>query len=131
MTQGMLTILSRKENPIEDIVLYKIVAGCEGHHEYLQDLAVRLRYLLINKKSEVTLEEIYNISIEYIGCSDCLAIVGQDGVYFKGEDELSELYRKTFDQPYFNPRWECGLGFVLTLILETGVIGTQSETDKK
>jgi hypothetical protein len=42
------------------------------------------------------------------GCMDCLIIINKDREFKMFDDKLSNWYRDTFDNPEFNPRWECG-----------------------
>ena len=99
-TQGLVTVKSG------DKVLMKVVAGCDGNNA--QKLADKLK-----DTWPVDAFKAYQLAQEVgFGDEDCLvaitiseAVSGGDKV---GDEELGPLYRTTFQQPEFNPRWENG-----------------------
>ncbi len=96
-TQGLVTIKSG------DKVLMKVVVGCDGCNA--NALAETLKAMW-----PVTAERVYNEATESgFGCNDCLVVITETEVVFKGDDEeLSPLYKGTLQNPHFNPRWERG-----------------------
>lgn len=107
-TQRLLSIVSK-----EGKVLVKIVVGCEGYN------IPKLKKLLRKEKAllDFTVEDFINAAEESgCGCNNCLSIITPHQVYLSDEgdfnnDELPEdykLYRETFNDPKFNPRWEQG-----------------------
>lgn len=81
----------------------KAVCGCGGHNvKKLSDE--------INKIKSVTKEEMYKIALLVgFGCEKCLVVQDAVGVEKSNPDDVGELYRQKFNDPNFNPRWECGL----------------------
>lgn len=82
----------------------KIVAGCDG-------MNARKVANAIKKLGRVpTLTEAYNIATKApFGSEESLVVMGKQRSKFKGSKEpLGPLYRQTFNQPRFNPRWEYG-----------------------
>lgn len=117
MTQGVLSILERDGEPCNDRVLYKIIAGCDGHSENLQRLASELLDYFKQQGSSPDLDTIYHMAGVHVGCKDCLVVMNSETALHKGEGDLHERYRKTFDLPCFNPRWKEGTANVETIIL--------------
>lgn len=86
-----------------DRTFIKIVCGCNGHN------AEKLAKIIKDNRLD-KIHDIYKVALENkFGCIDCLVVMNNDDIIFKGEYErLSYLYREKFDDPSFNPRWECG-----------------------
>lgn len=96
MTQGLITVL------LDGKVAMKIVTGCNGMH--VKKVAQSIRKL----KRVPTVDEAYEIAIKEFDEKEMLVVLDREKVRFDGDDDLSPLYRSTFDQPKFNPRWENG-----------------------
>lgn len=96
-TQGVVTIKH------DDKVVMKFVAGCDGMKAPL--LARRLR-----ESGEVpSLEAAYDLATKVgFGSESCLVVMDETREVFRGDEDLGPLYRQTFDQAEFNPRWEYG-----------------------
>lgn len=45
-----------------------------------------------------------------------LVVMNEQDIYHECDEDISPLYRKTFFQPEFNPRWACGLSDYLEII---------------
>jgi hypothetical protein len=96
-TQGIVSLI------VGGKVQVKAVAGCNG-------FKCRQLCLAIEADNLSTPEEIYDAAKEVsFGCPDCLVVMDAEREIFEGEDELGGLYRKTFDDPVFNPRWAHGM----------------------
>ena len=97
MTQGLITVM------INGSVAMKIVAGCNRNKA--TEVAKRIRAL----KKLPTAEEAYQIAEdESFGSEDCLVVMDDSKEVHKTDEELDSRYRRTFHQPKFNPRWDCG-----------------------
>lgn len=42
------------------------------------------------------------------GCKECLVVMDSENIIFGGDERMDSLYRETFDDPSFNPRWKIG-----------------------
>ena len=85
-------------------VAMKIVAGCDG-------MNARKVANAIKKLGRLpSLTEAYNIAQGIgFGSEESLVVSGVKKSKFKGSGEpLPRLYRQTFNQPRFNPRWKHG-----------------------
>lgn len=81
----------------------KIVCGCEGYN------SEKLAKIIEDKRLD-NIQNIYNVALENkFGCRYCLVVMDDNDMIFKGDEKPSSLYRKTFDNPSFNPRWKCGI----------------------
>ena len=95
-TQGLVSVTQGGETII------KIVAGCDGYNA--SELANKIKAM-----KQVAVQSAYNTAKKVgFGCDDCLVVVGEDTILYKGEGKLHARYRKTFSDPMFNPRWEHG-----------------------
>lgn len=95
-TQGIVSIISKGKT------LIKAVAGCDGYNA--KELAQ-----IIRDNNLGTVEAIYKAAEHAsFGCSQCLVVMDGEKVMYNGEGELSDLYKETFNDPRFNPRWENG-----------------------
>ena len=96
-THGMVTVVDGNGK-----VLVKAICGCNGSKS--GELA---EYIRENRTSDV--EEIYKAAVDLdFGCGNCLVVMDAKVIKFDGEDGIDKRYRETFEDPYFNPRWECG-----------------------
>lgn len=98
-TQGLLSII---DNGTKE-VLFKVVCGCNGYNVLkLSDI------LSTSRKEDFSAATILASAIESgVGCKDCLVVMDRKGSVGV-EEELNELYRGTFSDPIFNPRWKRG-----------------------
>lgn len=99
-TQGLVTIKSGNR------VLIKVVAGCDGMNA--RKLANKLK-----KAWPISTREVYKMALENnFGSEQSLVIITDSEAFCEGEPcrdyELDPLYRETFEQPKFNPRWKNG-----------------------
>lgn len=95
-TQGLVSVVEG------GAVRFKIVAGCNGMRAV--ELAARLRAERFANAGSV-----YDLAEECgFGCDDCRVVMGASEEFYLFDDDLGELYRKTFDDPRFNPRWRHG-----------------------
>jgi len=99
MTQGLVTIVDDKEN-----TLFKIVVGSNGFN------ARKLAEFIIKEKV-IEFSEL-DVAAEAVGFgskSDRVVMMTPTKVISPVDAKLDELYSKTFSDPEFNPRWECGI----------------------
>jgi hypothetical protein len=89
----------------------KIVCGCNGYN------AEKLVKIIKDIQPE-KIQYIYKIALENrFGCRECLVVMDNENIVFKGGDEeLGQLYRETFDNPSFNPRWNSGIADIVTIL---------------
>ena len=96
-TQGLVTVLKGGR------VVMKIITGSDGMH------APKLASKLRSFGRVPALDEAYRFALSLgFGSSASLVVMNERSTFFFGDDELSPLYRETFDQPEFNPRWRQG-----------------------
>ena len=98
MTQGLLSVTQNGK------VVLKIVVGCNGYN--------------INKIARLTelehdfsdLKGFYEMADHVdFGCDACRVVMTKDEIYPpEMECEITPLFRETFDNPAFNPRWKHG-----------------------
>lgn len=98
MTQGMVVV--REDGK----VVMKIVAGCEGMRA--ANVSADIKELW-----PVTIDVAYNVALANgFGCGDSLVVVTESDIRCDEVLEgLFEAYKVNFEDPNFNPRWECGL----------------------
>lgn len=96
-TQGVVSLVRDGE------VAMKFVAGCNGQNAKLLALSVRT-------DGVGNLDSALRLGLACgFGCPECLVVVGKDGhVTHALGDPVSPLFRQTFADPNFNPRWELG-----------------------
>ncbi|MEM9644924.1 MAG: hypothetical protein AAF989_08010, partial [Planctomycetota bacterium] len=95
-TQGLVSVVD-----VGGVIL-KIVTGTDGYNAQ----AVANRFLELGVTN---VDRAYEIALQMdFGSKESLVVVGQESVRFEGEDELPSLYRETFKNPWFNPRWSQG-----------------------
>jgi len=107
-TQAMVSLTKDSKTFI------KVIVGCDGYRA--ENVAKEIiQYVLLGGKD---IEDIYKIAEEIeFGCKDCLVVMNNDDIIYKGNDELSfEKYKETFEDPQFNPRWEHGTTEYLYII---------------
>ncbi len=111
MTQGLVSFRHGGR------VVLKIVSGCDGMHA--EKVGERIK-----KVHPVSLKEAYHLALgSGLGCRDCLVAMNSDHAFFEFKDEeLSTLYRETFDDPEFNPRWDLGTSDY-TCVVDIGEAG--------
>ncbi len=87
----------------EGKVVMKLVVGCNGVQA--QETADKLKAAW-----PVNPEQAYKIARDTgFGCGGCLTVITESDIFSKGDDDPpSPLFRKTFSDPEFNPRWEQG-----------------------
>jgi len=104
MTQGMVSV--RKDGK----VVMKIVAGCEGQKAEGVSSAIK-------KLWPVTMDVAYRVALANgFGCRDCLVVVIESDIHHgEADDALFERYKVHFEDPNFNPRWECGFAEYLAI----------------
>ena len=107
-TQGIVSVVRG------GAVLLKVVAGSDGYNA--PKLAEALRaWFEANEFLYATDDERMDARTAYCLASmigfgaDCdRVVVMPDEVFHQCDDELGPLYRQTFADPRFNPRWEYG-----------------------
>lgn len=99
-TQGLITIVDNN-----DSVLYKIIAGSDGHR------IEKLKEIILKNKDANSFELYSMAQIAGFGADDNLVISHKSGHLYRGDEPILKggLYDTKFAQPDFNPRWECGL----------------------
>ena len=103
-TQAIISLVKKGR------VFIKIVCGCNGHR------AEKLVKIIKYKQPE-KIQYIYKIALENnFGCKQCLVVMDDKNVIFKGEEELGPLYREKFDDPLFNPRWKSGIADIVAVL---------------
>lgn len=104
MTQGMITV--KKGNK----VLMKIIIGCNGMK--VKTVAEEMR-----KNWPLSAKGAYDLAVRNgLDDTESLVVVTESEIHYEGSDDISPLYRTTFQQPKFNPRWECGIVECLEII---------------
>jgi len=98
-TQGVVSITK------DGRVQIKIVVGCDGYRAPAVAKQLQLRGAVPDAA------EAYNIAQKIgFGCERCRVVLSDsDTITEDDPDELGPLYRSTFDDPKFNPRWEQGI----------------------
>ena len=104
MTQGLVTILKN------NVVVMKIVAGSDGMNAGKVARAIR-------KLGRVpTFEEALDLARRNGFGSSGLVVIDPTRAISEFDGPLGKLYRSTFNQPRFNPRWERGTTSCFRLI---------------
>jgi hypothetical protein len=93
-TQGLVSVVR------DDKVILKVAVGCDGYRA----LALARRVIAEGIETADALGKA--AESEELGCSDCRVIMDTERTYFPVE--CHESYRKTFGEPFFNPRWDSG-----------------------
>lgn len=95
LTQGLVAVTQNGHT------LLKVVCGCNGNNAAALARHIRERNLR-------SVEEIYQAALAMeFGCPRCLIVFTQDDAMSAGR-EIPPQYRKNFDRPDFNPRWDIG-----------------------
>lgn len=103
-TQGLVTVVSNKK------VFMKVVVGCEGYNA--RKVASRLK-----KDWPVSADKAHEIASKaQFGCEECRVVITRSKIVIKGDHSVSPLYRKTFQKPKFNPRWNRGTAYHTVVI---------------
>lgn len=103
-TQAVISLVKKGHTFI------KVVCGCNGNNS--EKLVKIIKYVQPEK-----IQDIYKMALENkFGCKDCLVVMDDKNVIFKGEEELGPLYRETFNDPSFNPRWKNGIADIVTIL---------------
>jgi hypothetical protein len=103
-TQGLITVQSGGH------VLMKIVAGCNGYNAPKLAEEIKKRWPLSTKDA-------YKLAFSMnFGCPPCLVAFTESEVAFVEDEELDPLYRETFQEPRFNPRWKQGIADYIEII---------------
>lgn len=109
MTQGIISIIKN------NAVVFKCVTGCNGYKA--KETAEKIKSIPFE---ELTGEKIYQICIETnFGEAGMLVVQSKKESYCDNMmDNLDPIYRnkKKFNDPKFNPRWECGLADQVEII---------------
>lgn len=105
-TQAVVSIVDK-----EDKTIIKAVCGCNGYNA--AKLAEVISDIFHKTKKVITAQEVYDQAIRLsFGCSNCLVAMDNKNIISEideiFEENIPSLYRKTFDNPKFNPRWEQG-----------------------
>lgn len=98
-TQGIVTVI------VGDKVIAKAVAGSDGYNAEFLAAEIKRNHL-------VNPDEILSAAKRVqFGDKEDLVVQGPDANLFEGDEDLGGLYfdRTKFEDPRFNPRWECGL----------------------
>lgn len=106
MTNGLISVMQGSS------VVLKIVVGCDGFN--VRKCAERLISLWPDDSPFETHERWLALwannmaHISGFGCVDCRVVLTENTVRADCPSDLPHLYRDTFDDPHFNPRWELG-----------------------
>lgn len=110
-TQAIISLVKKGHTFI------KIICGCDGYN------ADKLVKVLKNNKPDDVKDVIEQLKLYYIiaiengfGCKDCLVVMDSENIIFEGDKHISPLYRETFDDPSFNPRWKLGIADIVTAL---------------
>jgi hypothetical protein len=96
-TQGLVSVVKDGQ------VILKAVTGSDGF------LATKLAKIM-KENNYYDARRVYDAALAIgFGSERNLVVIDQQGAIFDdGEDEVPPLYRETFNDPKFNPRWERG-----------------------
>jgi len=97
MTQGIVSVFENNQ------VILKAVAGCDGYEA--EKLARRIKAEGLRDA-----ESVYKAAMEVgFGSEESLVVLDSERIYYPyGDNQVGPLYRQTFSNPKFNPRWQCG-----------------------
>lgn len=100
-TQGVVSVSDELYH-----TLFKIVTGCDGYNA--KELALAILEKVEEGKS-LTADLLYDLALGCgFGDEDTLVVMSADDIKQRGDFEVGQLYRMTFRNPWFNPRWEQG-----------------------
>ncbi len=96
-TNALISITKNGETQV------KIIAGCDGRRA---EIVTKILHHYMLSGAQLSLKDIYNISRDGgLGCKECLIVMSNNEIIYKGEDENTfDDYKKTFDDPSYNPR---------------------------
>lgn len=95
-TQGLVTVMDGTE------VVMKIIAGSDGYNA--GKLAAAIKHVW-----PLSAEAAYRLARDFaFGERNCLVVLTYNEAIFKGDEDLEPIYRDTFKNPKFNPRWKHG-----------------------
>ena len=97
-TQGLVTVNQGGS------VIMKVIAGTDG-------MNVDRLTAIIRRSWPMTAEEVYAAArLIPFGSERCLVVMTSSDFVFNGDEleGLEDLYRASFDNPGFNPRWVSG-----------------------
>ncbi len=97
-TQGLVSIVKNRE------VIFKIVTGTDGY------LSKSLVECIKQTEKPLTVELLYDLALKIgFGYQDNLVVMDRNTIKFADDDISNDsLYRTTFQDPNFNPRWRYG-----------------------
>lgn len=96
-TQGVVSVTR------DGRTIIKVVAGCQGY------MAEELAQVIKERRLPLGPEQVQRwAQIVGFGCPNCLVVMDEQEALGQDADELPALYRQTFDDPRFNPRWQRG-----------------------
>lgn len=95
-TQGIVSVTR------DGRAIVKAVAGCNGMQAGKLVEAIKARRELVNAETVMLMAQ-----RAFFGCPACLVVLDEQEA-LGAIDELPSLYRQTFDDPRFNPRWHRG-----------------------
>jgi hypothetical protein len=88
----------------------KIICGCDG---YNSDKLVKI----IKDEQPDNIKDVYIMALEAgFGCKECLVVMDSENIVFDGDEKVGQLYRETFDNPSFNPRWKMGIADIIVIL---------------
>ena len=97
-TQGLVTVRNG-----EGVVIMKVIAGIDG-------MCANALANVLKSRWPLTAPEAHAAALGVgFGSEETLVVSTQTEDYYVGDDDLSTLYRETFDNPTFNPRWKYGI----------------------
>lgn len=106
-TQGLLSVVDKNGK-----VVMKVVCGCNGYE------IPKLKKMLKGKELPATTSGMYNRVLyeAEVGCDRCLVVIDsaglicEDGIFEWADiPDSYKLYKETFSDPKFNPRWAQGI----------------------
>lgn len=102
-TNGVVSIVENGQ------VTVKAICGCNGFNAHV----LRDR---IEDEGLQSAFEVYQAACNHsFGCTNCLVVMDKNNS-LHGDFEIKTTYRETFNDPEFNPRWECGLAEHVAII---------------
>lgn len=115
-TQGLVTVQDS-----DGKVLMKIVTGTDGNQADSVASAVKAAW-------PMDADDAYDVAFNLgFGNDDNLVVITENEHATNSGEELNPLYRSTFDQPRFNPRWEHGTADFISVV----TVATKRKTKKR
>lgn len=104
-TQGVVSVVHQGR------VVLKVIAGCDGYN------AKKLSHAIRRLGRVPTLSEAYEMATNVgFGESGNLVVMDERRSKHNTGERLSRLYRRTFEQPLFNPRWKRGTADFVSVV---------------